>query len=310
MRKFFFFLLSSLLFLFCALSQVIALSSENVFSQDYVPPKNIGVVLSGGGGKGAYEVGVWKAFEEFRLTHKVTVISGTSVGGLNAALFACEPLENVIDIWVNFVPSGLQGEYELINENGLEKIFEEVHLEKLQENPYPKVYVAATRRRFAAVKFLAKKIFDADFSHKFLLNEEKDISEIKKLLLATSAFPILTKAIKLKDGFKYIDGGVCDNTPIEPLLYEENKETLSRIFVVHLDNEERYSKKYPNENVVDIFPSKSLGGFDGMIDFSESTVKKLIELGTQDAMEVFKNNDVHSYSVYWFENHWFDGEEE
>ena len=47
-----------------------------------------------------------------------------------------------------------------------------------------------------------------------------------------------------------------------------------------------------------------------MIDFSESTVKKLIELGTQDAMEVFKNNDVHSYSVYWFENHWFDGEEE
>lgn len=48
----------------------------------------IGLVLSGGGAKGAYEIGVWKAICERGLDRKIEVISGTSVGGLNAALFS------------------------------------------------------------------------------------------------------------------------------------------------------------------------------------------------------------------------------
>ncbi len=50
--------------------------------------ENIGLVLSGGGAKGAYQVGVWKAMEEYGLTDNVKVAAGTSVGALNAALFA------------------------------------------------------------------------------------------------------------------------------------------------------------------------------------------------------------------------------
>ena len=51
--------------------------------------EGFGLVLSGGGAKGAYEVGVWKALEDYGITDDITVISGTSVGALNAALFAC-----------------------------------------------------------------------------------------------------------------------------------------------------------------------------------------------------------------------------
>ena len=177
--------------------------------------------------------------------------------------------------------------YELIDEKGLARIIDKVDLKKMQVNPYPKIYVTATRKRFAVAKLLAKIFLDADYSHRFLLNEESSIPEIKNLLLATSAFPIFTKAIELKDGYKYVDGGVCDNTPIEPLLYDENRENLSVIFVVHLGSDAEYSKRY--ENVVDIFPSRSLGGLDRMIDFSESTVKDLIELGYSDAVEAFES---------------------
>ena len=49
----------------------------------------LGLVLAGGGGKGAYQVGVWKALSEYGLAQRVTVISGTSVGALNGALFSC-----------------------------------------------------------------------------------------------------------------------------------------------------------------------------------------------------------------------------
>ena len=37
----------------------------------------IGLVLSGGGGKGAYELGVWKALKELNLNKYISVFSGT-----------------------------------------------------------------------------------------------------------------------------------------------------------------------------------------------------------------------------------------
>ena len=49
--------------------------------------KGIGLVFAGGGGKGAYEIGVWKYLHEIGLEKYVRVVLGTSVGALNAALF-------------------------------------------------------------------------------------------------------------------------------------------------------------------------------------------------------------------------------
>jgi hypothetical protein len=43
----------------------------------------LGLVLSGGGAKGAYQLGVWKAMEEFDLSRRVRAVSGSSVGALN-----------------------------------------------------------------------------------------------------------------------------------------------------------------------------------------------------------------------------------
>ncbi len=43
----------------------------------------VGLVLSGGGGKGAYELGVWKALVEMKLDKYIEVISGTSIGAFN-----------------------------------------------------------------------------------------------------------------------------------------------------------------------------------------------------------------------------------
>ena len=48
----------------------------------------IGLVLSEGGGKGAYELGVWKALTELELDKYIEVFSGTSIGAFNAVLFA------------------------------------------------------------------------------------------------------------------------------------------------------------------------------------------------------------------------------
>ncbi len=50
--------------------------------------KKFALALCGGGGKGAYQIGVWKALAELDMTKNIEAVSGTSVGALNAVLIA------------------------------------------------------------------------------------------------------------------------------------------------------------------------------------------------------------------------------
>ena len=52
-------------------------------------PRTLGLVLSGGGARGAFQVGVYeRLLEDARFASGPTVLSGTSAGGINAALIA------------------------------------------------------------------------------------------------------------------------------------------------------------------------------------------------------------------------------
>lgn len=63
--------------------------------------KGIGLVFAGGGGKGAYEIGVWKYLHEIGLDQYVRCVSGTSVGALNAALFVGSSYELAEKLWLD-----------------------------------------------------------------------------------------------------------------------------------------------------------------------------------------------------------------
>lgn len=61
--------------------------------------KNFGLVLSGGGAKGAYQIGVWKALDELELTPLISAVSGSSVGALNALMFSRQNRHIATQIW-------------------------------------------------------------------------------------------------------------------------------------------------------------------------------------------------------------------
>jgi|GEM_PF-4591971 len=63
--------------------------------------ERIGLVFSGGGGKGAYEIGVWNVLSAYNISPYICAVSGTSVGALNAALFANGNLKQAQDAWAN-----------------------------------------------------------------------------------------------------------------------------------------------------------------------------------------------------------------
>ena len=65
-------------------------------------PRTLGLVLSGGGARGAFQVGVYeRLLEDARFARGATVLSGTSAGAINAALIAAgrTPSE-MLDFWL------------------------------------------------------------------------------------------------------------------------------------------------------------------------------------------------------------------
>ena len=61
--------------------------------------KEYGLVLEGGGAKGAYQIGAWKALREAGILIKG--VAGSSVGALNGALICMDDLDTAEYIWEN-----------------------------------------------------------------------------------------------------------------------------------------------------------------------------------------------------------------
>ena len=61
--------------------------------------EKVGIVLSGGGARGSYQIGVWKALNKLKI--KYDVVTGTSVGALNGLLFVQKDYKKAYKIWKN-----------------------------------------------------------------------------------------------------------------------------------------------------------------------------------------------------------------
>ena len=65
--------------------------------------KEYGLVLEGGGAKGAFQIGAWKALVKAGV--RIRGIAGTSVGGLNGALIAAGEVSEAEALWENMTYS-------------------------------------------------------------------------------------------------------------------------------------------------------------------------------------------------------------
>lgn len=75
---------------------------------------DFGLAFAGGGAKGAWQIGAWKALEENGL--KAKAVSGTSVGALNATLYAQGDLVKAEKAWSSIDRSRLLGIDEIIHQ--------------------------------------------------------------------------------------------------------------------------------------------------------------------------------------------------
>ncbi len=268
--------------------------------------EQLGLVLSGGGGKGAYQVGVWKALTEYGLAQQVTVMSGTSVGALNAALFSCVSPAEAERIWLEEVPGRLTKDA-LISQEGLQEIIGSVPLSRLLGS-YPRVCAVAVRQQWiigTLIQYITASV--GSNATRFWLNDEANAYWIGKELLASAAFPGLCPAVTLADGNDYVDGGWeavgGDNVPVAPLA--ESAPAVQKLFIVYCNQEPPRRvkvKDYDWLRITELIPSIDTAGlFDGTTNFSRNRIRLLIDTGYEDTVAVLKGRGLYPVSSYWFE---------
>ena len=278
----------------------------SLFSLSSAVAEPLGLVLAGGGGKGAYQVGVWKALSEYGLAQRVTVISGTNVGALNGALFSCVSPAEAEQIWLEAVPGRLNKDA-LISQEGLREVIGMVPIRRLLGG-WPRVCATAVRKRWI-VGTIINYVLSSVGSEvtRIWLNDETNTHWVTQELLASAAFPGLCPAVTLKDGEEYVDGGWeavgGDNVPVDPLV--ENCPDIGSIFIVYCDEQPSRRvkvKDYDWLKATELIPSIDTAGlFDGTTNFTRNRIRLLIDTGYEDTVTLLKNRGLYPVSSYWFE---------
>lgn len=250
----------------------------------------LGLVLEGGGAKGAFHAGAVKALIE--RNYHFDGVSGTSIGALNGAMIAQGSFKECYSLWEQVKPSTLldvdDEKFEMLFDNNFEKEdisyafslakkaitnkgLSMVKVQDIVDRYINEDILRASKTDYALVtvnisdKWKPLEVFKEDIPDGFL----------KKYILASAYYPAFNRP-KI-EGKSFIDGGMYDNCPINLLV----RKGYNNIIVVST------MSKMPKQEVIDksinikcIMPSVKLGN---TLDMRNERVRFNLKLGYYDA---------------------------
>lgn len=263
-------------------------------------PSETALVLGGGGAKGAYEVGAIAALDELGI--KAGSVFGASVGALHAAMYAQGNMDAAAALWDNIRLSDVVSEESLAIADDAENIFD--HPEKLLE--FITRYAQKKGVDVSPLMDILHKLIDEDkirrsgvhlgiVTTRFpsLAMVEKRLEEMETgslidwLMASASCFPIFP--MKQVGGDRYIDGGFCDNTPVEMAVRSGARD----IVAIDIGKHRSHTQYDRRPNITYIRTSQPLGGLL-TLDSALSSRNRI--LGYNDVMRAFGRMRGVSYS--------------
>lgn len=263
-------------------------------------PSETALVLGGGGAKGAYEVGAIAALDELGI--KAGSVFGTSVGALHAAMYAQGSMDAAAALWDNIRLSDVVSEESLAIADDAENIFD--HPEKLLE--FITRYAQKKGVDVSPLMDILHKLIDEDkirrsgvhlgiVTTRFpsLAMVEKRLEEMETgslidwLMASASCFPFFP--MKQVGGDRYIDGGFCDNTPVEMAVRSGARD----IVAIDIGKHRSHTQYDRRPNITYIRTSQPLGGLL-TLDSALSARNRI--LGYNDVMRAFGRMRGVSYS--------------
>lgn len=232
----------------------------------------IGIVLSGGILKGAYQAGALKAVSEVIDIKNIKYISAASIGALNAFAFASDIIDTAIRLW---------GEVESLKKNSIIDIFKGEYTGELINS------ISQNRLKHNMDVYIPL------FNVPKLKLEYINISNVTETLLtdylkASISLPPFQSAVKI-NGNSYIDGAIIDNIPFKAV----QEKSPDYIICIYFDKNnyifenESFDKKVIRLNYSDNTFIKS------SISLKNSNIKEMIDAGYNESLKLmsalFKN---------------------
>ena len=246
----------------------------------------VGLALGGGGSKGSYQVGVLKALLEENLLDNLKVVSGTSIGALNACLvMEKQNFDQMYDLWSrinNDILYRLSNNRFLHDRLGLfnqgtmyEVLISKQPKEVIHNSPIDGFVTATKIKEYGIRQQLKQEFMEGEIIH---LNKAKDPH---KFVLASASVPIVFGPTEI-DGEFYVDGGLFDNLPVNILI----ENGCNTIITVGLNPNHDLNPYIENNDklIIDFSPIRKLTfSILGMLDFDQKQMDKRIDLGYENA---------------------------
>lgn len=263
-----------------------------------------GLVLEGGGTKGVYQIGAYKALTDLGI--QFTGIAGTSIGALNAALIAQGDMKIMEEVWVNYDyksfmnidedtynryknigmnPKNFYDVIELMNKARKKQGIDITPLRKLVEEKIDEDKIRNSNLDFG----IATAYWDGKIFPQLLYIEDIPKGKIGDYLIASASLPIFD--LDKLDNKLYLDGMFSENIPIKILAQKEYND----IVVIRLVDDffgQKIINKYKDLNLKVIVPSQDLGG---SLNKDKELMETNFKLGYLDTMKAYERYDGVNY---------------
>ena len=269
-----------------------------------------GLVLEGGGAKGAYHVGAYKAIRELNI--EIGGIAGTSIGAINGAMMVQGDYDLLEKLWYSI------NSYELFDLD--EKLIEDLKsfnfsyllhqskeilsnrgLDTSKIRELFDTYIEEDKIKSSNIDFGIVTINLTDKKPLELMKEDIPKGKLVDFLIASANLPAFK--IEEMDGKKYLDGGFYNNLPIDILAKKGYKDIIAvRTMAIGIVRK----IKAKNINITYIQPVESLGSMLEALDFKRERAEEYIKLGYYDAMKVFKKLKGYKYYITPFEGNFIN----
>ena len=249
--------------------------------------REYGLVLDGGGARGAYQIGAWRALKEAGV--HICAVSGTSVGALNGALVCMDDLEKAEKIWNEMIFSRVMD----VDDDWMEEFFRGGHslaevLAQMRKvlagggvdvTPLKNLIhemVDEEKIRRSGMEFCITTFSLTDFRTLDLSISEIPEGSLEDFLLA-SAYLLGFRNEKIA-GKRYIDGGVTNNVPVSSLLDRGYKDII--VVRIYGPGREPGFQAPEDGEIYSIGPRVSLGS---ILEFDSRRSRQNMKIGYYDA---------------------------
>lgn len=255
------------------------------------------LVFSGGGAKGSYELGVWRALKH--LHKRIDIVTGTSIGSANGALFVQNEYSKAYKLWTNTTTKDLlsydtnEKFYSKNNKNAIKEIVKNVGLPSYKGEEVLRHYIDEDKIRKSKIDFGIVTVSTNKMMPKELT---KDIipqgKMIDYIVASCSAFPAISR--KKIDGDFYIDGGYYDNMPINLAI----KMGADEVIAVDLSSVGNKVKINDKNVKVDIIKTRDKDNFT--LEFTREKAMERMILGYNDTMKHFGklSGNIYTFKKY------------